>query len=55
MKAFLERVPNTIASPTLFICVVSVRSACEMVAVRKHLEGKARYLGEVDASVDMVD
>ena len=35
-----------IASPTLFICVVSVGSACGMVAVRKHLEGKARNLGD---------
>jgi len=35
-----------IASPTLFICVVSVGSACGMVAVRKHLEGEARNLGE---------
>src|SRR5882724_1761782 len=38
--------PMAIASPTLFICVVSVGSACGMVAVRKHLEGKARNLGE---------
>ena len=35
-----------IASPTLFICVVSVGSACGMVVVRKHLEGKARNLGD---------
>jgi hypothetical protein len=35
-----------IASPTLFICVVSVGSACGMVAVRKHLEGEARNLGD---------
>jgi hypothetical protein len=34
------------ASPTLFICVVSVGSACGMVTVRKHLEGKARNLGD---------
>jgi hypothetical protein len=34
------------ASPTLFICVVNVGSACGMVAVRKHLEGKARNLGD---------
>ena len=34
-----------IASPTLFICVVSVESACGTVAVRQHLEGKARNLG----------
>ena len=34
------------ASPTLFICVVSMGSACGMVAVRKHLEGKARHLGD---------
>ena len=34
------------ASPTLFICVVSVGSACGMVAVRQHLEGKARNLGD---------
>ena len=33
-------------SPRLFICVVSVGSACGMVAVRKHLEGKARNLGD---------
>jgi hypothetical protein len=36
----------TMASPTLFICVVGVGSACGMVAVRKHLEGKARNLGD---------
>ncbi len=30
-----------IASPTLFICVVSVGAACEMVAVRMRLEGNA--------------
>ena len=34
------------ASPTLFICVVTVGSASGMVAVRKHLEGKARNLGD---------
>ncbi len=34
------------ASPTLFICAVSVGSACGMVAVRQHLEGKARNLGD---------
>ena len=33
-----------IASPTLFICVVSVGSACGMVAVREHLEGETRNL-----------
>jgi hypothetical protein len=38
--------PMAMASPTLFICVVSVGSACGMVAVRKHLEGKARNLGD---------
>ncbi len=38
--------PMAIASPTLFICVVSVGSACGMVAVRQHLEGKARDLGD---------
>src|SRR3954466_7812972 len=38
--------PMAIASPTLFICVVSVGSACGMVGVRKHLEGKARNLGD---------
>ena len=38
--------PMAIASPTLFICVVSVGSACRMVAVRKHLEGEARNLGD---------
>ena len=35
-----------IAWPTFFICVVGVGSACGMVAVRKHLEGKARILGD---------
>ena len=35
-----------IASPTPFICVVTVGSASGMVAVRKHLEGKARNLGD---------
>ena len=38
--------PMAMASPALFICVVSVGSACGMVAVRKHLEGKARDLGD---------
>ena len=38
--------PMAIASPTLFICVVSVGSACEMVAVCKHLEGEGRNLGD---------
>jgi hypothetical protein len=38
--------PMAIASPTLFICVVSVGSACGMVAVCKHLEGEARNLGD---------
>ena len=38
--------PMAMASPTLFICVVSVGSACGMVAVRKHLEGEARNLGD---------
>ena len=40
-----------IASPTLFICVVSVNGGrlqrpCGTVAVRKHLEGEARNLGD---------
>ena len=35
-----------IASPTLFICGVSVGSACGILAVRQHLEGKARNLGD---------
>ncbi len=38
--------PMLIASPTVFICVVSVGSACGMVAVRQHLEGKARNFGD---------
>ena len=38
--------PLAIASPTLFICMVRVGSVCGMVAVRKHLEGEARKLGD---------
>ena len=43
------------ASPTLFICVVSVESACGTVAVRQHLEGKARNLGHdvINARLEM--
>ena len=40
-----------IASPTLFICVVSVGSACGMVVVRPHLEGKALDLGGLATGV----
>ena len=46
LQAFLERAPDGHASPTLFICVVRVGSACGVVAVRQHLEGKARNLGD---------
>ena len=57
LQAFVERLvwPMAISSPTLFICVVSVGSASGMMAVRKHLEGKARNLGETNNNVDQMD
>lgn len=38
--------PMAMASRTFSVRVVSVGSACGMVVVRKHLEGKARNLGD---------
>ena len=54
LQAFLERAADGHGFAPLYICVVSVGSACGMVAVRQHLEGKARNSGDdvIDARLE---